>query len=257
MASAVGQLPDDLFAAIVDAAVEDATKTNTITQAGSATPTGGAGGSASGYGFSNGGGGAAAGGGAGAVGGCVGGVPNRMDLLGAPGSRVTRTLSVNVTALLAASNASAAASASGIGALAAERSGVPAGASTSMGLAGTGGSSPSGKPTLSTGAVGAAVGSGSDRSSAASGKRAPLPSMRDLVPPLDSSELVNINISPLGADEFFPIFVFVVCRANLVQPLHLKEFLWLAADSQDLRGQGGYWLTVFEAAMSYIRSARV
>jgi hypothetical protein len=61
------------------------------------------------------------------------------------------------------------------------------------------------------------------------------------------------DIPPLGADEFFPIFVFVVIRAKLLAPLHLKELLWLAADPAELRGQSGYWLTVFEAALEYIR----
>jgi len=66
-----------------------------------------------------------------------------------------------------------------------------------------------------------------------------------------------MHVQPLGADDFTPIFIYVTVQANLVQPLHLKEFLWLAADPQDLRGQGGYWLTVFEAAISFIRSCTI
>jgi len=39
-----------------------------------------------------------------------------------------------------------------------------------------------------------------------------------------------------------------------VQPLQLVRQLWLLAHPHDLRGQSGYWLTVFEAALQFVRT---
>ena len=59
--------------------------------------------------------------------------------------------------------------------------------------------------------------------------------------------------TPLGADDFFPIFTFVVVRAQLSRPILLKELLWALCDPLMLQGEGGYYLTVYEAALEYIR----
>ncbi len=60
--------------------------------------------------------------------------------------------------------------------------------------------------------------------------------------------------APLGADDFFPVFTFVVVRAQLTRPLLLKELLWSLCDPLMLQGEGGYYLTVYEAALEYIRN---
>jgi len=60
--------------------------------------------------------------------------------------------------------------------------------------------------------------------------------------------------TPLGADDFFPVFTFVVVRAQLSRPLLLKELLWALCDPLMLQGEGGYYLTMYEAALEYIRS---
>lgn len=59
-------------------------------------------------------------------------------------------------------------------------------------------------------------------------------------------------IAPLGADEFFPIHVFVVVRAQLAAPLALVESLWACSNPRTLVGQAGYYVTVFQAALAHI-----
>lgn len=73
----------------------------------------------------------------------------------------------------------------------------------------------------------------------------------------DMVKALSSDVDPLGADDFFPIHVYVVVRANLQNPLALKELLWATGDPTDLRGQAGYYLTVFEAAIEYIKSLKI
>jgi Vacuolar sorting protein 9 (VPS9) domain len=78
-----------------------------------------------------------------------------------------------------------------------------------------------------------------------------------------SNELVDESISQptsssngavIGADDFFPIFVYIIVQAKLENPLLMKEFMWSLCDRQTLSGQGGYYLTVFDAALEYIKT---
>lgn len=59
----------------------------------------------------------------------------------------------------------------------------------------------------------------------------------------------------LVADDFFPIFVFVVVSAGLRHPNTTKAFLWGVCSKSQLEGEGGYYLTVFEAAIAYVSDA--
>lgn len=58
----------------------------------------------------------------------------------------------------------------------------------------------------------------------------------------------------LGADDFLPIFVHCLIQSGVEQPLLIKELLWRLADPDLLRGESGYYLTVFEAALEHIRN---
>ncbi|ELR16367.1 Vacuolar sorting protein 9 (VPS9) domain containing protein [Acanthamoeba castellanii str. Neff] len=57
----------------------------------------------------------------------------------------------------------------------------------------------------------------------------------------------------LSADDFFPIFLYVVARANLKDPLLVSEYLWGLCDPEQLNGEGGYYLTVFCSAFEYLK----
>ena len=57
----------------------------------------------------------------------------------------------------------------------------------------------------------------------------------------------------LGADEFLPIFIFVTVHAELDAPLKDKECMWSLCEPDMVAGEGGYYLTVFDAALSYLK----
>jgi hypothetical protein len=60
----------------------------------------------------------------------------------------------------------------------------------------------------------------------------------------------------LAGDEFFPIFTFVLAHTPLrVGIVSLKHALWGLADPAALQGEAGYYLTVFDAAIEFVRTA--
>lgn len=58
----------------------------------------------------------------------------------------------------------------------------------------------------------------------------------------------------LAADDFFPIFVYVVVNSTIESPEFSKQYIWNLAQKNSLNGEGGYYLTVFEAAIQYIKT---
>lgn len=63
----------------------------------------------------------------------------------------------------------------------------------------------------------------------------------------DSSEA-----SVLGADDFLPIFIFVFCRSELEHPIQNKDLLWKLCHPDQLQGESGYYLTIYESAVEYV-----
>jgi hypothetical protein len=61
----------------------------------------------------------------------------------------------------------------------------------------------------------------------------------------------------LGADDFLPIFIFVVCQAHLKHPHLNKDMLWILCHPDQLRGESGYYLTMYESAIEFIDSVEV
>lgn len=56
----------------------------------------------------------------------------------------------------------------------------------------------------------------------------------------------------LGADGLVPIFIFVLCRSKLKRPTFHKELLWTLCHPDQLQGECGYFLTVFESSISFL-----
>ncbi len=56
----------------------------------------------------------------------------------------------------------------------------------------------------------------------------------------------------LSADNLVPIFVFVFCRSGMKSPHLYKELLWAMSHPDQLHGECGYYLTVFESAIEYV-----
>jgi len=58
----------------------------------------------------------------------------------------------------------------------------------------------------------------------------------------------------LAADDFLPIFIYVFVQAELHSPLQARTLLWALANPKHLRGESGYFLTMFDAAIEYVQS---
>ena len=70
-------------------------------------------------------------------------------------------------------------------------------------------------------------------------------------------EKLSTTDGMLGADDFLPIFIFVVCQAHLQHPVWNKDLLWLLCHPDQLRGESGYFLTMYESAIEFIDSAEL
>ena len=53
--------------------------------------------------------------------------------------------------------------------------------------------------------------------------------------------------------DVLPIFIFVTVHAELDSPLKDKECMWSLCEPDMVAGEGGYYLTVFDAALSYLK----
>ena len=58
--------------------------------------------------------------------------------------------------------------------------------------------------------------------------------------------------TPLGADDFLPIFIYCVVRAKIKKPSALNVLLRNLCDNDLLLGEVGYYLSSFEAVIAYI-----
>lgn len=61
----------------------------------------------------------------------------------------------------------------------------------------------------------------------------------------------------VSADDFFPIFIYVVVHSGVRQPQLLAEMLWNLCDPEKLNGEGGYYLTVFCSALEYLKNLKI
>ena len=61
--------------------------------------------------------------------------------------------------------------------------------------------------------------------------------------------------APLGADEFLPIFIYVLVKAQLPHMLALNEELQALCDPDKRLSESGYYLATLEAALSHLMEA--
>jgi hypothetical protein len=61
----------------------------------------------------------------------------------------------------------------------------------------------------------------------------------------------------LGADDFLPIFIYVLCHSDINTPLLNKELLWSLCHPDQLYGESGYYLTVYESALEFVENIEV
>jgi len=56
----------------------------------------------------------------------------------------------------------------------------------------------------------------------------------------------------ISGDDFLPIFIYIVVQSQLKKLSQMWHYMYYLADPVLLRGEGGYYLGVFEASMHYI-----
>jgi hypothetical protein len=61
----------------------------------------------------------------------------------------------------------------------------------------------------------------------------------------------------IGADDFLPLFLYVLCHSSINTPLLTKELLWGLCHPDQLYGESGYYLTVYESALEFIQNIEV
>ncbi len=60
----------------------------------------------------------------------------------------------------------------------------------------------------------------------------------------------------MAGDDFLPVFIFVILKARLQHPFARAQFALELSDPEDLQGEAGYFLTVFESALMWICDQR-
>jgi hypothetical protein len=69
---------------------------------------------------------------------------------------------------------------------------------------------------------------------------------------LPSKKSKDSNDNVLSADDLVPIFVFIITQCNLRNPLLNTDLLWELCHPDQLHGEPGYYLTLYESAVQYI-----
>jgi hypothetical protein len=62
----------------------------------------------------------------------------------------------------------------------------------------------------------------------------------------------NASDCLLGADNLVPIFIYVFCRSQLKHPILYREILWSLVHPDQLHGECGFFLTVFESSIAFV-----
>ena len=61
----------------------------------------------------------------------------------------------------------------------------------------------------------------------------------------------------MSADDLVPIFIYVLCQSGLRHPTLNRDLLWAICHPDMLRGECGYYLTIYESAVQYLLSAEL
>eukprot|EP01036_Dinobryon_divergens_P029592 gene29592-38714_t len=56
----------------------------------------------------------------------------------------------------------------------------------------------------------------------------------------------------ISADDLVPIFMFVFCQSDLRHPIKNRELMWSLCHPDQLQGEAGYYLTVYESSIEFI-----
>ena len=63
--------------------------------------------------------------------------------------------------------------------------------------------------------------------------------------------------SCIAADDLVPIFIYIFCRSGLKHPMRSRDLMWSLCHPDQLQGEGGYYLTVFESSIEFVLNEEV
>lgn len=70
-----------------------------------------------------------------------------------------------------------------------------------------------------------------------------------VLPRLGEGKVGNVF---LGADDLVPIFLYVFSKSNLRHPVRNRDLMWALCHPDQLHGEGGYYLTIYESAIDFV-----
>lgn len=56
----------------------------------------------------------------------------------------------------------------------------------------------------------------------------------------------------VAADDLVPLFMYIFCQSNLRHPIRSRDLMWSLCHPDQLHGEAGYYLTVYESAIEFI-----
>lgn len=62
----------------------------------------------------------------------------------------------------------------------------------------------------------------------------------------------GVSQSCIAADDLVPIFIYIFCRSGLKHPMRSRDLMWSLCHPDQLQGEGGYYLTVFESSIEFV-----
>ena len=67
----------------------------------------------------------------------------------------------------------------------------------------------------------------------------------------------GISQSCIAADDLVPIFMYIFCLSNLKHPMRSRDLMWSLCHPDQLQGEGGYYLTVYESSIEFVLNEEI
>ena len=75
---------------------------------------------------------------------------------------------------------------------------------------------------------------------------------KHVILPIQQQRAGDKSISCIAADDLVPIFIYIFCRSGLKHPMRSRDLMWSLCHPDQLQGEGGYYLTVFESSIEFV-----
>jgi hypothetical protein len=67
----------------------------------------------------------------------------------------------------------------------------------------------------------------------------------------------GVGPTVIAADDLVPIFMYIFCLSNLKQPMRSRDLMWTLCHPDQLQGEGGYYLTVYESSIEFVLNEEI